>query len=141
MGTSEIQDKLQAVSLFAALSERDRKHVAKSGTSVAHTAGKEIVTEGGGSVGFHLILEGTAEVEVNGHKRPALAPGDYFGEISLLDRKPRTATVTAGPQGVTTFSVTAWTFAGLLEQFPHMYEAIVSGLCARLRAVESARLD
>jgi CRP/FNR family cyclic AMP-dependent transcriptional regulator len=137
MGTNELQDKLKAVALFAALSDRDRKHVVASGRSVVHEPGHEIVTEGAGSVGLHLILEGTAKVEVKGHQRPPLAAGDFFGEISLLDGKPRSATVTAGDGGVTTFAVTAWTFSGLLKKFPEMNEAIIAELCARIRAVES----
>lgn len=135
-GSTEIVDQLTAVDLFTSLSARELKSVASAGRRVEHAAGKEIVTEGGGSVGFHLVLEGEAEVQVGGAARPPLHVGQYFGEISLLDGKPRTASVTAGPQGVVTWSLTSWDFHGLLEKYPSMTKAIITGLCARLRAAE-----
>ncbi len=134
----QILDQLKAVDLFASLSGRDLKRLAASGRRVDHAAGHEIVSEGGGSAGFHLIVGGSASVEVGGKQRPELGPGKYFGEISLLDAKPRTATVVAGAAGVVTFSLTAIDFNGLLEKHPELSKAIIVGLCARLRAAETA---
>jgi CRP/FNR family cyclic AMP-dependent transcriptional regulator len=134
----QVLDQLKAVDLFATLAGRDLKRVAASGRRVEHAAGHEIVSEGGGSAGFHLVVGGSASVEVGGKKRPELGPGQYFGEISLLDGKPRTATVVAGPNGIVTFSLSAVDFNGLLEKHPELSKPIIVGLCARLRAAEAA---
>lgn len=129
---------LQAVDLFASLSKRDLKQVSAMGRRVEHAPGHEVVAEGGGSAGFHLILTGEALVDVSGAARPSLGPGQYFGEISLLDGKPRTASVTAGPDGLVTHSITSWQFSGLLEKHPELVMPIITVLCARLRAAEAS---
>jgi CRP/FNR family cyclic AMP-dependent transcriptional regulator len=136
----QILDQLTAVDLFGGLSGRDVKRLAASGRRVEHRAGHEIVSEGGGSAGFHLIVDGSASVAVGGKPRPELGPGQYFGEISLLDGKPRTATVVAGPDGIVTFSLTAFDFHALLDKHPELSRPIIEGLCARLRASETANV-
>ncbi len=135
--TDDLVSQLKSVGFLATLSSRDLKHVADLGRTVTHAAGDEVVVEGGGSVGFHLVLEGSAEVDVHGRSRPAMGTGEYFGEISMLDGKPRTASVKAGTEGLTTFSITAWAFAGLVKKHPEMYEPIVQTLCARIRSIEA----
>jgi len=131
-------DRLRQVDLFSSLSGRQLKHLASVGQVLRHDPGYDVVIEGHGGVGFHLILSGEATVQVGGAARPALGPGEYFGEISVLDGHPRSATVTAGDAGLETFSLSAWQFAALLEKNPEMAMPIITGLCARLRAVEAA---
>lgn len=134
----DVIEHLRTVELFASLSERDLRGVAASGRQVVHPPGHEVVVEGGGSVGFHLVLEGEALVEVGGESRPTLSRGDSFGEISVLDGLPRTASVTAGPDGLVTFAITSWAFSTLIERHPQVARAVIAGLCARLRSVEQA---
>lgn len=131
-------EHLKGVDLFSGLSPRELRGVAGAGRTVVHPPGHEVVVEGGGSVGFHLILEGEALVEVGGQSRPSLAKGDAFGEVSVLDGKPRSASVTAGPEGLTTFAITSWAFGGLLDKHPEVARAVISVLCARLRSVEQS---
>ncbi len=135
--TIDVLATLKHVDFLSTLSRRDLARVVESGRTVTHEPGHEVVLEGSGSVGFHLVLEGSAEVDVHGHRRPAMKAGEYFGEISVLDGKPRTASVTAGPEGLTTFALTAWSFASLLKKHPEMYEPIVKTLCARIRSIET----
>ena len=127
-------EQLGSVYLFEGLSDRDLKALVASASQVDHSAGHEIVTEGRGGVGFHLILDGHAEVLVHGHRHGWLGPGDYFGEISLIDGQPRSATVRAETP-VRTLSLTAWDFKPLLDD-PEIVKKLLLGVCKRLRSAE-----
>ena len=107
--TADLPDLLRRVDLFADLKNKDRAAIAKQMRIVDVAEGHQVTEEGGGAVGFHLILEGTAQVKVGGEERNSLGPGDYFGEISLIDGLPRSATVTASSR-MKTASLAAWDF-------------------------------
>jgi CRP/FNR family transcriptional regulator, cyclic AMP receptor protein len=135
MVDTEMLQKLRAVPLFEGMSDKELRDVLSQARTVEHD-GDEIVEEGRGAAGFHLILDGTVTVLQGGGVRRTLGPGDYFGEISLIDGKPRSATVR--PEGpVSTLSITAWKFAPLLEAHPAMAKAMLLGLCGHLRAAEA----
>jgi CRP-like cAMP-binding protein len=122
--------------LFAGLSKRHLSSIAGQARLVHHQQGKDITEQGGGAAGFHLIKDGTASVQVSGQDRPALGPGDYFGEISMIDGKPRSATVHAESE-MTTISIPSWSFHPILEEEPEVAKVLLKVLCARLRAAES----
>ena len=136
MSTADLPELLRRVDLFSALSDRDRKAIAKQMRIVDSPEGHAVVEEGGGAVGFHLILKGSAHVVVGEHTRRDLKPGDYFGEISLLDGKPRSATVTAG-SALQTASLAAWDFTPILKDNPEIATGLLLGLCSKLRAAEA----
>lgn len=136
MAEQEMLEKLRGVPLFAGLSDKELKDVLGRAREVSHSGGGSLTEEGSSGVGFHLILEGTATVTQGDEVRRTLGPGDYFGEISLIDGKPRSATVT--PDGdLRTLSLAAWNFAPLLERHPSMARAMLLGLCGHLRSAES----
>jgi CRP-like cAMP-binding protein len=135
--TRDMARELGRVPLFASLSKRALQRLVRAGGEVDHSPGKEVTEEGGRGVGFHLILDGTAAVEVHGRHRRDLGPGEYFGEISVLDGKPRSATVRVGDQGLRTFSVTAWEFGHMLDENPEIARPLLLSLCERLRAAEA----
>ena len=83
------------------------------------------------------LLEGSAEVEVNGVVRGPLNVGDYFGEISLVDGLPRSATVVAGPDGLSTFALSALAFEPVVKENPEVAQALLKALTARIRSLES----
>jgi CRP-like cAMP-binding protein len=91
-----------------------------------------VVEEDRSAIGFHLILEGTAETSTGGTVLSTLAAGDYFGEISLLDGQPRSATVTA-TSDLTTLAIPEWNFSRLVDEHPEMMRALVIALCSRIR--------
>jgi CRP-like cAMP-binding protein len=134
MAHDERLERLRAVPLFAGLKDRELKDVLGQTREVEHTGG-EIVEEGSKGVGFHLILDGTATVLQGGEVRRTLGPGDYFGEISLIDGKPRSATVTAA-EDLTTASIVSWEFEPLLLEEPQITKALLLVMCSRLRAAE-----
>ncbi len=135
---SDVQAALARVDLFTGVSGRTLKKLAASGQIVDHAAGHEVISEGRDAAGFHLILAGEMLIDVGGQERPSLGVGKYFGEISLLDGKPRTATATAGPAGAKTWALTAWKFLPMLEEHPEICRPLLTTLCARLRAAESS---
>lgn len=135
---SELADSLRDIPLFEGLSDRELRDVVKHGAVVDHKDGHEVVQEGRETaVGFHLILDGHANVLQGGDVRSQLGPGDYFGEIALLDGKPRSATVRAAGGALRTFSVLAWEFKPLLDAHPQLSYKLLIGLCAHVRAMES----
>ena len=97
--------------------------------------------EGLGGSAFHLILEGAARIKVGDVSRPDLGPGDYFGEISMIDNKPRSATVTAGDDGLRVFAIPAFGFREALKKEPEMAHALLVNLCARIRRIEAKSAD
>jgi CRP/FNR family cyclic AMP-dependent transcriptional regulator len=121
--------------LFSSLSKKALDRIASQAKLISHDAGKEITEEGGGGVGFHLITEGTATVTVRGTRKASLGPGQYFGEISLIDGKPRSATVTAETP-LKTVSLVTWVFNPILDEIPEVSKALLKVMCARLRAAE-----
>jgi CRP/FNR family transcriptional regulator, cyclic AMP receptor protein len=137
MAEKEQLERLRSVRLFEGLSDRELKDILGRSREVVHPAGRDIVEEGGGSAGFHLILDGKATVIRGGEVRGSLGKGDYFGEISLLDGKPRSATVKAEGE-VRTLSLTAWQFEPMLQDHPKLAHKLLLGLCAHVRAAEAS---
>jgi CRP-like cAMP-binding protein len=137
MSETDVATRLGRVDIFAPLSAKERSQIARIGRELRHDPGKVLASEGESGIGFHLVLEGSAEVDVGGQHRTTLGPGDYFGEISVLDGQPRTATVRVGPDGLRTFTILAWNFKGMLDDHPQVAKALLVGLCARLRAAEA----
>jgi CRP/FNR family transcriptional regulator, cyclic AMP receptor protein len=127
---------LRAVPLFSSLSDKDLKAILEISKEVSLEAGHRIVEQDQSAVGFHLILEGQANIEVNGRNVATFGPGDYFGEVSLIDGKPRTATVTA-TTALHTLVIPSWSFNGLLDRYPAIAKELLLMFCARLRTVEA----
>ena len=132
----EIVQALSQTDLFAGLSKKHMTSIASQARLVHHQQGKDITEQGGGAAGFHLIKEGTASVQVGGKDRPDIGPGSYFGEISMIDGQPRSATVHAESE-MTTISIPSWSFHPVLEEEAEVAKVLLKVLCARLRAAEA----
>ncbi len=130
-----VVDALAHTDLFAGIKKRALASIASQARVVDHEAGKEITEQGQGAVGFHLIHDGRASVTVGGQRRADLGPGDYFGEISLIDGRPRSATIRAETPLVT-IALSAWTFQPILDEHPEVVRQLLDLMCARLRAAE-----
>jgi CRP-like cAMP-binding protein len=86
-------DQLKAIPLFAGLAHADLQFLAGQMDEVSVPAGTVLITEGGGNKGLFVILEGVVDVSVGGKHRRTLGPHDFFGEISMMELAPATATV------------------------------------------------
>lgn len=133
MGTADTVNMLARVPIFSGLSRRELEAIARQGKEVRRRAGAVLAQEGETGLGFFLILEGEARVTVRGRFRRTLGPGNFFGEISLLDGGPRTATVTAASP-VRLLGITQWVFKRLIDQHPSMASKMLRVMASRLRA-------
>jgi CRP/FNR family transcriptional regulator, cyclic AMP receptor protein len=124
---------LAGVPIFEGLSKKDLSQIAGAAKQVTHRPGSVLAREGQSGVGFFMILEGTAGVQVGERQRRGLGSGDFFGEISLLDGGPRTATVTAETE-VTTLGLTPWDFKRLVESNPAIASKMLKVMAQRLRS-------
>ncbi|MBI1378321.1 MAG: cyclic nucleotide-binding domain-containing protein [Frankiales bacterium] len=129
---------LARVDLFAELPEPVREEMASRGSTRRIPGGQPIVTQGQDDAGLQMITAGTAEVLVHGNPVRTLEEGDYFGEISLIDGQPRSATIVAGADGCQTFTVSPLLFWQILDENHGVSRLVMKGLTARLRAAEAA---
>ena len=133
LGRNAKADLIRAVPLFARCSRSEIAQVASIADEVDVKAGNELIREGDRGREFFILLEGTADVRRRGRKVNSLAPNDFFGEIALVSRSPRTATVTTtGPGRV--LVITASAFRSLLEQSPRLQSRVLEALADRLAA-------
>ena len=129
-------ETIARVPLFAGLEQRDLERIADSFKERTYAAGETIAREGHGAAGFFVIADGTAKVSVQGEERTTLGPGDYFGEVALLDEGARTATVTAETD-MTTYAMTFWEFRPIVETDARIAWKLVQALAHRLREVDA----
>lgn len=88
-------DSLASIPLFANLSGRQRRKILRSAVEERYQAGDVVVREGGRTETMFIVLDGTAKVVRNGRTISRRSPGEYFGEISMIDGRPRAASVIA----------------------------------------------
>lgn len=124
------------VGLFRNLPRAQLKRLALATKEVSHPAGKEVAEEGVGGLAFHVILEGSATVSTGGRELRTLGPGDYFGEISMIDGKPRSATVTV-VEPLKALAIPHLDFMHVVDEDPSFARYLLSTLCARLREAEA----
>jgi len=127
--------RLAEVKLFKDLSKADLRELEDIGRVVHHAADHVIIDEGETGAGFHMILSGEARVVRGGRTVARLLPGDFFGEMALIDGGPRTATVTADTE-MTTFSIASWDFRTLVKKRPGMAWSLLVSVTERLREAQ-----
>jgi CRP/FNR family cyclic AMP-dependent transcriptional regulator len=108
---------LKRVPLFSDLDRKELERIAASMKERTFSAGETVTAEGSSGVGFFLIESGNAKVTVGGQDRRTLGPGDYFGEVALLNESARTATITA-ESDLKCYGLTSWEFRPLVETQP-----------------------
>jgi len=129
-------DRLAGTDLFQGLSRRHLKKVVELSRTVEHSPGRQVATEGLGALAFNLVLDGHAKVTSAHTEIRTLGPGDYFGEISMIDGKPRSASVEA-VDGLTTLVVPHTVFLRLVDEEPTFAKSLLNLLCARIREAEA----
>ena len=127
---------LKQVPLFERLNDKQLKTLATEFSDRSFEAGQELTAEGQGAAGFFVIESGEAKVTVDGEDRRTLGPGDYFGEIALIDGGLRTATITAVSAG-RAHGLTPWLFRPLLEANAAIAWPLLEAMAARVRELEN----
>lgn len=124
-------EAIKQVPLFAGCSKRELAAIAKIADEVDLAEGKELIREGARGSEFFVLLEGTVEARKGNRKLRTMGPGDSFGEIALIARTPRTATVVAKTP-VRVLVVTDRSFKTLLEGMPQIQLKVLQVLAERL---------
>jgi CRP-like cAMP-binding protein len=128
---SDLVAHLERVPLFSHCSKRDLQTVARNAEVLDVPEGARIVSQGDAGNAFYVILDGSAIVARNGARVGELLPGDYFGELALLDPAPRNADVVAQtPVHVARLMVKP--FRQMLRDVPAMNERLLAGLARRV---------
>jgi CRP/FNR family transcriptional regulator len=123
---------LQRVPLFADFESGELARLARSFKQRTFEAGSTVAGEGKTGAGFFVIESGEASVSVRGQERAKMGPGDYFGEIALLNDSPRTATLTARTDMVC-YGMTAWDFRPLVESNSTIAWKLLTAMSEKLR--------
>jgi CRP/FNR family cyclic AMP-dependent transcriptional regulator len=125
-------DALRQVPIFAGLTDDDLQRLGRQMKERRFKEGAEVTTEGAGGAGFFVIVEGNATVSVGGEARATLGPGDYFGEIALIDEGTRSASIMAATD-LLCYGLTAWEFRPFVEEHPQVAWTLLQTLAKRLR--------
>ena len=129
-------DHLGQVRLFSACNKKELGLIGKASDEVSVPAGKEIVTQGTSGHEFFLILSGEAAVKRAGRKVNTLSAGDYFGELALLSKGERNATVVAETD-MDLLVLGQREFSGVLDEVPGLAHKLLVSMANRLREMDA----
>ena len=127
---------LQRIPLFADFDRGELERISRAFKDRTFDAGSTVVGEGKTGAGFFVIESGEATVSRRGEERGKLGPGDYFGEIALIDDGARSATVTADSE-LRCYGLTSWEFRPLVESNASIAWKLLETMAKRLRAAQS----
>ena len=125
-------DLLGQVSLFSACSKDELKALAKITTRIDVPRGKELCREGDIGHDCFIVVDGEAQVTINGEEIDTIGAGGFFGEMALLDGGPRVATV-AAVTDMRLLVLTRPEFRTLLADMPSVSQKLLTAVGARLR--------
>lgn len=140
VNSAERIELLSRVPLFSGVAKGTLRRLASMGRETVHEAGKVIVQEGRTAHALHVVVEGTATVRVKNRPVAHLKPGDFFGEIALLDKGPRAATVTADGR-VVTLAVEGTALRGLVESDGRLATHLLAHLARKIRELDRELFD
>jgi CRP/FNR family transcriptional regulator, cyclic AMP receptor protein len=126
-------EALKGVPLFARCTKKELSEIAQIADEIDLPEGRELTREGGRGREFFVLLDGNAEVRRKGRKVGTLGAGDFLGEIALVTKAPRTATVTT-TSPVRALVVSEQNFRRLLERAPQVQIKVLEALAERLAA-------
>ena len=127
---------LRKVPLFAGLDDKELTSLADEFNERKFSAGDRVALEGEGGLMFFVVDSGEATVEVHGKEVGTLGPGSAFGEIALIDRRPRTATVTA-QSDLRAYGLPVFVFRPFVEARPQVAWKLLEAMADRLALAES----
>lgn len=131
----KVEDILKAVPLFSDLSSGELRHIAAETREELYSPGQEIVREGETGGPFFVITEGRAEIFRGGEKTAEIGPGASFGEMTLIDGSPRSATVRAQTH-IKALAISSFNFLAILQNEWAITKKILAQLSSRIRKLE-----
>ena len=131
LGHNSKIDLIKRVPLFASASKAELEEIASIADEIDLPEGKAVIKEGEAGREFLVLVEGTATVERGGRKLASLGPGDFCGEIALIAKLPRTATITT-TSPVRALVITDRAFRQLLDHSPQIQIGVLNALAERL---------
>jgi CRP-like cAMP-binding protein len=131
LGGNQKIDLIRKVPLFARCSRAELKEIALLADEIDLHEGTEMTRQGAPGREFFVLLDGTADVKKNRRRVNMLGPGDFFGEIALVSREPRTATVIA-TSPVRALVITDRSFRRLLDDAPQVQTKVMEAMAQRL---------
>jgi CRP-like cAMP-binding protein len=132
-------DDVKRVPLFSGLSQRQLKRVVRAFGERDYPPGRTIVREGEmDGIGFFIVTDGSAAVHVGGQRVGTLRPGDYFGELALINRSERSATIVAETD-VRCLMTAFWDFRKLASANPDILWKLLEHLATVLAAERERR--
>ena len=131
---------LAAVPLFSGCSKKELDLIAKHSEHMTFSEGKVLTTQGRIGYEFYLILDGKARIEKDGVEVATVGAGDFFGELALLDRSPRNATVTALTD-LDAIVLGQREFSALLDVVPTLAHKLLIGLARRIHEVDAKSIN
>lgn len=135
MAIPKYLEHLKSVSLFSSLSQKDLRKIASAGDEQTIEPGHILTEQGDTGREAFVIIEGTAAVKRANRKVATLGPGQCVGELALLDRGPRTATVVAETP-MTVFVIGSREFSGVLDEVPTLAHKMLAALAGRVREMD-----
>ncbi len=132
-----VAEMLERSPLWSGLDRQDFKAIVKISKEQKFQSGETIVKKGEEGTGFYLVLEGTVEIRSNGNTLSKLGPGQFFGEMSVVDTQPRSADVVAVEPSRVLF-LSAWSFKSLVSERPRIAVKMLQEFVRRLRNTDRA---
>ena len=129
-------DLIRGVPLFASADDAFLERLASEFMERRFSAGATIAEEGEAGRTFFVIESGAVSVIIHGEKVGQLGAGEAFGEMALIDKSARSATITAETD-VHAYQLPVWSFRPLVESHPEMAWALLEALAQRVREAES----
>lgn len=131
---------LKSIWLFSSCTASELRKIRGSLDEVEVPAGKVLVEEGRVGLEFYLIVDGEATVTRNGKHVATLGPGSHFGELALLDRRPRSASVVS-ETAMDVLVLSQRQFNSLLQSVPTISRKLLAALATRLRDADAKAFD
>jgi CRP/FNR family cyclic AMP-dependent transcriptional regulator len=129
-------DVLRKVPLFEGLEDDDLERLADRFQERRFSEGDTVLAEGATGTSFFVIGDGNANVSVGGGSVTTLGPGDYFGEMAVVDEGVRSASVVAATD-LNSYFLTPWEFRPFVEEHPEVAWKLLQNLARRLRDAQS----
>jgi CRP/FNR family cyclic AMP-dependent transcriptional regulator len=138
--TDEKIEFLAKVPMFSACNQKELRKLAAAVDRVEVPKGEVLMTEGTPGHDFFLIVDGKAKVTLRGKQLATLGPGEFLGEMALLDQGPRSATAVAQTP-MELLVLTSRDFSSILEEVPVVTKKIMRGMAGRLRTIDQSPIS